>query len=203
VNPALVELLPELVLGTLDEDQAREVEAAVAASPALRQELDRVREALAGAAVALDPVAPAEKARDRLMKALDGPDRFAPFFATLSRLVDLPEGALRAVLARIDDAGAWLDGLPGVKLFDFAAGPALGAVDAGVLRLTPGTTFPRHRHLGEEVAIVLEGQMIDGGVTYGPGAVVPQETGSVHDYAAAPGRDLVVMILHHGVEPVF
>jgi putative transcriptional regulator len=202
VKPAVVELLPEFVLGTLPEAEAREVEAALAGSPALRQELDRVTEALAGAALALDPVAPPERARQRLMKALDGPERFAPFFAELARLVDLSVEAVKGVLARVDDPGAWLDALPGVRLFDFAAGPALGTVDAGFVRLAPGASFPKHRHLGDEVAMVLEGQMLDGGATYGPGSVVPHAKDSVHDYTAAPDRDLVIMVLHHGIEPV-
>src|SRR5206468_347335 len=66
----IAELLPEFVLGTLPDAEAREVQAALAGSPALRQELDRVTEALAAATLALDPVSPSQATRQRLMSTL-------------------------------------------------------------------------------------------------------------------------------------
>jgi anti-sigma factor ChrR (cupin superfamily) len=197
-----MDLLTELALGTLPEPERAEIEAALAGSPALRQELERMREAVTGAALALDPMEPSPGARQRLMKALDGPDRFGTFFEALARLFDLPAEAMRAVLARIDDAGAWVDALPGTKLIDFAAGPGLGAADAGLVRLEPGAAFPRHRHLGDETTLVLEGTMIDGGVSYRPGSVVKHAFDSVHDYSAGAERPLVIAVLHHGIEPL-
>lgn len=152
-------------------------------------------------ALELEPVAPAVEIRSRLMTCLDGPERFAPFFADLSRLFDLPADVIKRLLARLDDARAWADGVPGVKLFDFAPGPGAAGAGAGFVRLTPGARFPRHRHLGDETTIVVEGILVDGGRPHGPGAVVHHEADSIHAYAAGPGRDLVVAVLHHGLGP--
>jgi hypothetical protein len=48
---------------------------------------------------------------------------------------------------------------------------------------------------------VLEGTPLDGGRAYAPGALVGHDTGSTHDYAAAPGRNLVLAVLYHGLAP--
>ena len=196
-------LLPEYVLGALPEPARREVAAAVAASPALAAEVDRLTEALAALAAAAPAVVPAPAVRARLLETLGGVNRFAPFLPELGRLLDLPLDAVRAVLAGVDDAAAWEAGLPGTELQHFAAGPRLASADAGFVRLAPGVTFPRHDHLGQEITFVLEGAMREGGRVYGPGAVLEKRAGDVHDYAATPERPLVVVLFHFGIVPVF
>jgi hypothetical protein len=152
-------------------------------------------------AAAVAPLAPAASARTRLLDALAGPDRFQPFFADLARRFDLEVEAIRTLLARIDRPEEWLPGpLPGVALIHFNAGPALAAADAGFVRLPAGATFPRHRHRGPEMAVVLEGAVYDTGRAYHPGEVVEWPAGSEHDYRAGADRDLVVIVAHHGIE---
>jgi hypothetical protein len=154
-------------------------------------------------AAALQPVAPEGGTRARLLQSLAGPDRFRPFFAELGRRFDLALEPLRAVLALIDDPTQWLPSpVPGVRLIHFAAGPALAGADAGFVLVPAGLTFPRHRHLGPEMAVVLEGMVHDSGRTCGPGEVVEWPAQSTHDYRAGHGRDLVVMVAHHGIELV-
>jgi quercetin dioxygenase-like cupin family protein len=158
-------------------------------------------EALALVAATLDPLIPPLAARDRLMAALAGPDRFRPFFADLARRCDLGLEALRKVLALVDDPAAWqASPLPGVALIHFTAGPAVAGADTGLVRVPAGATFPRHRHLGPEVAVVLEGLVLDTGRRYRPGEVVAWDQGTVHDYQAGGQRDLVVIVAHHGIE---
>src|SRR5262245_65781929 len=131
-----MDLIPEYVLGTLPEAEMREIEALVAESPSLRREVERVTEALVQSADALEPIAPPESLRARLVKTLTGPDRFEPFFATLSRLADLPLEGLRKVLTTIDEAAGWEPGpLPTIQIIHFAAGPRAFGADAGFLRL--------------------------------------------------------------------
>jgi anti-sigma factor ChrR (cupin superfamily) len=204
------ERLPEYVLGTLSPSEMQEIEALVALSPSLRREVDVLTEALSGTASALHPLQPSAGVRARLLASLDSnaATRFAPFVAELTRLYDLSAEAIRALLARVDDAAAWLTFAPGIRYQHFLPGPRLlGApgVEAGLVRLSPGTTFFRHRHLaGPEVTFVLQGTMRDGDRRFGPGSVLTREPGSVHDYAAehaAGGEDLVIVVLHHGIEP--
>ena len=105
------------------------------------------------------------------------------------------------MLAKIDDAATWIEApFPGVRYFNFTPGATAGAVEAGVVRLGPGARFPRHRHLGREVSLVLDGLLEDRGAVHGPGSVVEAELGSAHDYAAGPGRDLLLVSVHGGFE---
>ena len=67
------------------------------------------------------------------------------------------------------------------------------------MRLRPGATFPRHRHLAPEVSFVLAGVLVESGHRYEPGAVVESASGSEHEYTAGPGRDLLVVSLHGGI----
>jgi hypothetical protein len=193
--------LPELALGTLAGAEAEELRAQVAASPELQRELDQLTEALARTAAELPPLAPSPHARARLLESLNGPDRFRPFFAELARRFDLTIEAIRTLVARIDDPAAWEPTeVPSISLIHFPGGPTLAGADAGFVRVAAGTAFPRHGHHGPELAMVLEGEMILGGRTFGAGEAVEAGGDDVHDYAAGPGRDLVLMVWHHGIE---
>jgi anti-sigma factor ChrR (cupin superfamily) len=195
------ELLAEYVLGSLPEGERRQVRAELEASPALASAADALTEDLASLASLLPPLAPAGATRARLLHSLAGADRFSAFVAEIARRFDMAAGAVRQLLTRVDDPRCWEPSpLPGVTLIHFQAGPALAGADAGFVKLAAGTAFPRHRHLGAEMGMVLEGTLHDGGKAYGPGEVIEYPEGSAHDYAAGPGRDLLMMVAHRGIE---
>jgi hypothetical protein len=151
----------------------------------------------------IDAEAPPPAVRRRLLDGLAGPARFGALAGALGRLTDLGAEAVAALLARIDDAAAWLEApFPGVRYFHFAPGAAAGPVEAGLVRLRPGAGFPHHRHLGRELTFVVDGLLEDRGRVYGPGSVVESMAGTEHDYAAGPGRDLIIVSLHGGFEIV-
>jgi quercetin dioxygenase-like cupin family protein len=195
-------LVPEYVLGTLPQADRRRIEEAMATSAELRTKIDEAREALADvAAESLSPVAPRVDVRARLFGALDGPDRFAPFFAELSRLLALPVEGVRAVLARIDEATAWVKLFPGVSLQTFTPGEGAHGREGNLLRLRPGAVFPRHEHLGPELGFVLEGAGHDeDGRIYHPGTAIHHDVTTRHQFYAGERRDLVILVLHHGVK---
>jgi hypothetical protein len=210
----LLRLIPDYLLGALSGEQRRQLDALMAASPAFRREVDAAAGALAGATWALSPEPAPAAVRARLLDTVSGVDRFAPFFADLVQLFELPLATLRRLLARIDQSGAqvglagqaWETSLLGVELtgaelFHFPVGPRLAAQGAagGVLRLQPDVTFPRHSHHGSEVTYVLEGGYLADGRRYGPGTSLEVIGGTSHDYRSAPGRDLVLIVLHHGI----
>jgi anti-sigma factor ChrR (cupin superfamily) len=198
------DLLPEYVLGALSPEDAERVARQLADSPELRAEADELSLALAELPGSLAPVVPSSAARERLMAAVDTSERFSPFVDTLSRLFDMAADSIRQLLARVDDAASWEPGLPGMLYQHFTPGPRLVGVDAGLIRLQPGTSFPKHRHLaGNEITFVLEGEMIDGDGTYGPGSVVTHEQDSEHGYAATADRPLTIIVVNHGIQPVF
>ena len=156
---------------------------------------------LSALASALPPVAPSPGTRARLVAALAGPDRFRLFFADLARRFDLSIDAVAGVVSRIDDPEAWLPSpVPLVRLIHFSAGPALSGADTGLVRIPAGMVFPRHRHRGPELVVVLEGSMYDGGRLYQPGDVSERPADSVHDYQAGPDRDLVFIVAHYGID---
>lgn len=205
------DLIPAYLLDALPADQRRAVDEELAASPALRARVDALAEALALAAadaVAPGPLPPPPTAlRARLLATVAGVDRFAPFLDDLTRLFELPAQAIRTLLARIDGPReAWQRRLAGValetsELFHFAVGPGLAAAGAagGVLRIRAGGSFPSHHHDGDEITYVLEGACAVDGRPLGPGATIEMKRGSTHDCRALPERDLVVMVLHHGI----
>jgi putative transcriptional regulator len=201
----LLPLLPAYVLGELAADEAREIEAMSAESPALRREIAQLAEALARTAESLPRVRPTASLRARLLDTLTSVERFAPFLDDLTRLFDLPAASIRRLLARIDgtDWDTTLQGvrLQGTELFHFQVGPGLAAAGAagGVVRVRAGVTFPRHTHHGNETTYVLEGGYVTGGRTYGPGTALEVTTGTEHVYVAAPERDLVIAVLHRGI----
>jgi len=146
------------------------------------------------------PERPSAAVRQRLFRTLEGPDRYQPFFGALRDLFDLSEAALRAVLARIDEATGW--SLHGeARYFHFAPGPRMATQEAGVVRMAPGVVFPRHLHRAGEVTFVIDGLMNDRDRLYGPGSLVEAEPGTTHDYrAAGVGRDLILLSRHGGIE---
>jgi quercetin dioxygenase-like cupin family protein len=193
------ERLPEYVLGLLPPAESAEIDLLVGASPALQREVAEISEALASTVA---PLAPPPALRERVLGSLGSAERFRPFFAELTRRLDLAVDKVREVLARIDDPDAWGPSpLPWIKLIHFSAGPAAAVADAGFVRVEAGAAFPRHRHLGHETTIVLEGQMRDGDRLYGPGEVVEWDTDTIHEYSAGPERSLVLCAAHNGIEP--
>ena len=144
--------------------------------------------------------APPTRARARLLDAVDSSGRFALMLEAIHRLTDLAGDALAALLRRLDEPGGWIEGAPGVHYFHFSPGPAAAAPEAGIVRLRPGATFPRHRHIGDEVSLILDGVLIDdAGRRHGPGSVIPSAAGSEHAYTAGTGRDLVIVSMHGGI----
>jgi putative transcriptional regulator len=196
------DLLPEYVLGTLPPQEMASLRAEIDESPALQSTVAEISEALSALPAALPAEKPPARVRARLLASLDTVDRFAPFLDVLSRALDMTVAAVQALCARIDRRGDWEAGpAAGIALIHFRPGPRhAAAVDAGLVRMTPGTSFPHHRHLGPEWNMVLEGTLLDGARVYLPGDVFLYDRQSDHLYSAGPGRDLVMVAMHHGIE---
>ncbi len=200
----LDDALPEYVLGTLSPAEERAIARLLAASPELRQRTDSLSEALALAMTAgLSPVAPSPGLRPRLLATVAGAERFAPFYAGLGKMLDLPREAIAALLAKVNDAAAYVTGYaPGLRYFNFTPGPQLRGADAGIVRLAVGATFPRHRHVDLETTFILEGQMREGDEVHGPGTCFARAKESEHGFSTEGPRDLVLVSVHRGLVPV-
>ena len=51
----------------------------------------------------------------------------------------------------------------------------------GMLRMAPGSTIPAHRHTkADQSVFVVEGDLVEDGVTYGPGTFLVAKAGTPH-----------------------
>ena len=153
---------------------------------------------LAGAA---EPVAVNEAARSRFFAALEK-ERYLPFCRELAQYFALDESLMHALLARIDDPGAWTRGVAPIQGFlDFEPGPALLPLRGGFVRMQGGMLVRPHRHLDRELTVVLEGELVDdAGRSYGPGAAIDMPPGSMHSLAVPDGKQALVALLHGQIE---
>jgi quercetin dioxygenase-like cupin family protein len=160
---------------------------------------------LAESLSALGPVqaAPTSAGRARLLDAVRLPPlRHAPFFDRLSTLFDMSVEEVTAMLTRSTDVQAWEGAMPGVELLHFQGGPKTAGSDCGLVRVAAGLAFPRHRHLGVERALILEGgYRDDSGHLFQAGDLAVMDPGTSHAYVVLPdGPLLFALLLEHGLE---
>ncbi len=173
------ELLALYVLGALDEAELTQVMQAVSADPALADELA----ALEDTALALiAPVTPSSGVHARLLSSVGG-GTFERHAAPMAKLFDVSLERSRELLGLIDRTSSWETALPGVHLVHFDGGPAYSGADCGFIKLDPGTAFPMHKHLGEEVSLILAGGVRDRttGRLYSPGDEIVEPQDIEHD----------------------
>jgi len=204
----LRELVALHALGALDGDEAAAVERAVAADPALAAELDAHREAAAGLAAGLAPVAPPPGLRDRLMASVAAtvaPGRFERFAARVAEIFDVTLDKARMFLGWIDEPERW-EAAPvaGVRLAHLPAGPAWAGADSGLVRMPAGTTFPWHVHDGEELTLVLQGRARDsGGHELVPGTELVLPGGAEHEFVVDQASgEYIFAVRFHGIRPL-
>ena len=184
------ELLPLYAIGALEPDEARAVERAVAADPALAAELASLRDLANELIAATPPVAPSAELKERLMSSV-GAGRFERFSGRMAKLFDVTVERARELLGLVDRGASWGPaipdtwtsgvGIPHVSLVHFEGGPACATADCGFILIEPGKTFPHHRHRGEEVTILLAGTIReDDGRVHHAGAEVVRGPGTAH-----------------------
>jgi anti-sigma factor ChrR (cupin superfamily) len=198
--PALLELLPLHALGALDEREAAEVERALAAHPALHGELAHWRDAITALGEAMPPEPPTPSMRSRLLDALVA----APlerFSSAVASLFDVTVERARAALARVGDATAWRPMMPGVTCIPVAPGPRWADASCALLRVEAGTTFPWHRHRGEEASLVLHGgaHMSDGRDLV-PGDLLVVDETLEHDFTIEGPDHCIFAVRAHGID---
>jgi len=176
------ELLPLYALGILGADEAGVVERAVASDAGLAAELASYLQTADAIGSAIQSVAPSPEVKSRLLASVGG-GRFQAFAARMARMYDVSVERGSELLGLIERAASWIPQVvPGLSFVDFEGGPAMAGADCGFVRLAPGTVFPPHTHLGEEMTTVLSGRIHDpvNGITLGPGDDYLRTEGSTH-----------------------
>jgi anti-sigma factor ChrR (cupin superfamily) len=144
--------------------------------------------------------APAAAVRARLIEAVDGPMRWAPFGGRVAKLWDLERRAADALLQRATNFDAWFPGpLPGIFLLPIEAGPRIVGAQAMFLRGDARTHFPNHQHLGEEHVLCLEGAFVnDDGSVVKRGDYDLRAASSSHAFDVTPDGPCVCAYLLYG-----
>lgn len=123
---------------------------------------------------------PSPEVKTRLMASV-GAGRFAALGERIGALFEVDLDRAHELLGLIERTASWLPLGPGIAIV-----PLHGA--CGFLRLGPGATFPSHRHVGEEAAIVLAGRVRDASGEHGPGDGWTLAGGTRHELVN-PGDD--------------
>ncbi|HEU0028978.1 MAG TPA: cupin domain-containing protein, partial [Kofleriaceae bacterium] len=118
--------------------------------------------------------------------------RFERFADRMASLFDVAVDRAREFLGLIERPASWEGPVPGIGLVHFDGGPAYAAADCGFIRLAAGATFPPHKHRGEEVSLILTGQLRDDtGRVFGPGDELVQDEGSAHTITAIGDEECI------------
>lgn len=143
--------------------------------------------------------------KSRVLRATTeaGPDALQGFVHRIGLLFDLDAAAVHKLLADAHGESAWE--LPGpIAFFHVQPGPRLQSVaEAGVVRLAPGMTFPRHRHRGDEHGLVLSGTLREDntGKLGHPGDILFMPDGSTHTVTAVGDQTCLFVVLLYGGTP--
>lgn len=154
-----------MVLGALPDDARAEMEERMAASAALRDEIESLRAVADELLLAPPPVAPHPAVRERLLARVAAEAQHAgtaaeatatgPGPATRAARPPLPD-----LLFALEPDAVWQDVAPGLQRRMLARGPATASY---VLRVAPGVTIPAHDHGGVEHSFILSGSIdVDG-----------------------------------------
>ncbi|MBK8260744.1 MAG: cupin domain-containing protein [Nannocystis sp.] len=160
-------------------------------------------EALEALALALPRPAPRSELWDRLIASVSAAEgRFAPFVDRLAAMIDVDAARAAALLGSIAAPEGWSPALgPGIALMHLEGGAAVAGADVGFVRVEAGGAFPRHRHLGGEQVLILQGSLVeeDGSIA-GAGAVISMSPQTTHAFVAGPEQALIYAVVVYGVE---
>lgn len=199
----VIDLLPDRALDALDPATRDRVEAHVATCSRCAAEARAWEAVVIELAATLPAVEPAATVRARVLAAAAAKGRLAAFADAVERLFQVPREKALALLDAVDAADAWEPGpVPGLALMHLKGGPALAAADTGFVRFPAGMPWPLHKHLGDELMLIVEGGFVDDrGQAYGPGDVLRMPPGSQHAFDIRPDRDCVAaVVVHEGIE---
>ena len=197
----LDDILPEVLLGTLDLPTRQAAEHHLATCERCRGELARLSPGVAGLASLVVPGAPPPGVLARVVGEMESPGRFARFVEKVAALFDLTRERALALLESVSQPDGWLPGpAEGIQLLPVETGPAKEGMLAAFVRLPPGVRFPHHTHHGHEWNLVLEGGLREGsGRETWPGEMLEMVEGSAHDFEALEGPACIAASLLDGV----
>ena len=164
-----------------------------------KERLLRELEAVDAASSPTASAAPSEL-RARLLASAQTTHRFEDVLAQIAQDADLSDDATAALLLAIDEPTRWSPGpMPGLSLLHFDGGPKTAGAITGFVRIDPGARFPEHDHGGEEIGVILQGQLRDTatGLAHGRGDRVVHHPGTEHALEAISRIPVIYLAIAH------
>jgi anti-sigma factor ChrR (cupin superfamily) len=166
------ELAADYALGALGEEEARLFEKHLEAGcEACRRDYESYKGVAAALAFAVEAQTPRSRLRKDLARSLN----------------DARYGSIRA------EEGEWTVKMPGIAMKHLHTDPKSG-ISTSLVRMSPGASLPRHRHLGVEQFLVLEGDCNVNDERLGPGDFHFAEPGSVHESTNTQNGTLFLLV---------
>lgn len=182
-------LLAQYAAGGLGEGVSLAIASHMTFCPECRGKV-REYEAMFGGVMAVEE-APAEMPSADLLARLDEPEApKAPVYA---------QGPLpRAIAERVGvdfDAIPWKFRLPGVMEYEFID---RDGEKASLLKVRPGAAIPQHTHEADELTVVFDGILEDGGASYGIGDFAVADQSVDHHPQAGGDRTCICLAVLTG-----
>lgn len=196
--------LVEYCLGTLDAERTSAVEAALERDPELVEALAEIAASLDTVGEASEPIMPSSALRDRVLDSVTPANKLQGFATRLARMFSVSLAQAEDILSQAAKAPAapWRPmPVPGAYTLRVRPGAGLARY-CTLVYLERGARIPRHRHLGQEQMLVLDGYALEStGRAVGPGDTVLSEPGSEHEFdITADTPCLFAVSLDEGLE---
>ncbi|MCA1992350.1 MAG: cupin domain-containing protein [Coleofasciculus sp. S288] len=170
------ELAALYALDVLDEPNRCSVEDAIANFPEFETELAEFQAAVAALAYSAPPVPMADNLKERLFQRIGNitSEQDSTTESSSPLLMSVP-----ALKERAADVSWEPYSIPGVAIGNLYVDAEKREI-ACFVRATGSVRFPNHRHAGSEEIVVLEGDLVIDGTSYGSGEYIHSIPGSVH-----------------------
>lgn len=181
------ELASGYALCALTQAEARAFEAHLAEGCATCEaELHDYTHVLQALSFEADKVDPPSRLRDELLRRVSDDSESGTRDSLVVKKPDLL--TIRA------DEGVWENtGNPGIQIKPLFVDEENGLVTT-LMKLAPGAQFPMHRHRGIEQCFVVDGDVLAGGDTLGPGDFHVAMQSSVHAPLESIGGALLLLV---------
>lgn len=193
----ITESVGELVLGTAGPTDLARREQATLREGASPGDLAAARAVLP--ALALDAGEPGSPAslRARLRASLGRRGRYGIFADRLARMFQIGTADAEGLALLLEDPAAWKP-FAGWEVIAVEPGVGLKGALSTIVRFQPGTTFPLHEHLGDELNFLLEGgfrEVASGGAEVWRGEELFKPAGSAHEFTTLAGSVCIAAVL--------
>ncbi len=192
------QVIPYL-LGLLSATEDAEFEAVLDTDPEVRNQLSEAESLLVDIESTEPEMSPDPALRARVLDTVSQRTPASGLLERLQKLFDLSKERaddLFTAIAQVPSSRWRAARTAGIHLLHLEGGPSVQAADCGLVHLQPGTVFPHHEHVGDEWALVLQGNIEEvGGRSFGPGDIAFSPAKSQHALRVVGHQAVVLAVV--------